>query len=79
MCFSSEFSTNLWLRYVLQLIHRLYRPGSPEELARIQDALQKVQRSSDGWQVADSLLESPEQHVRFFGALTFTVKLNSDG
>ena len=65
-------------RPLLQLIHRLYQPGVPEELSRIQDILQDVQRSPDGWQLADSLLERQDQHVRFFGALTFTVKLNSD-
>ncbi|KAA8911147.1 armadillo-type protein [Sphaerosporella brunnea] len=63
---------------VVSLIHRLYQPSSPEELSRIQDVLQEVQRSPSGWQLADYLLERQDQHVRFFGALTFTVKLNSD-
>lgn len=66
------------LEEVVSLIHRLYQPGPPEELSTLQDVLQQVQRSPYGWQLADSLLECKEQHVQFFGALTFTVKLNSD-
>ncbi|CCX34609.1 armadillo-type protein [Pyronema domesticum] len=63
---------------VVGLIHRLYQPGKPEELSRIQDILQETQRSAGGWQLADSLLERSESLIRFFGALTFTIKLNSD-
>jgi hypothetical protein len=40
--------------------------------------LQRLQRSPEGWQLADALLSSEEERVRFFGALTFTVKLNAD-
>lgn len=63
---------------VEQLIRRLYLPGSPAEIARIQETLQTLQKSSDGWQLADALLGSNDEKVRFFGALTFTVKLNAD-
>lgn len=48
------------------------------EITRIQDALQKLQRSPDGWRLADALLGSEDDKVRFFGALTFTIKLNAD-
>ena len=44
----------------------------------MQDILQRVQRSADGWKLADALLGNPDPQVQFFGALTFTVKLNSD-
>ncbi len=64
---------------VEQLIRQLYQPNSPSVLKQINEQLQKVQLSQDGWQLADKLLESDDQHVRFFGALTFTVKLNNDG
>jgi len=59
-----------------ELIRGLYRPGA--DVSRIQAILQKYQRSQEGWQLADQLLRSPDPHVRFFGALTFTVKINND-
>ncbi|KXL48441.1 hypothetical protein M433DRAFT_63187 [Acidomyces richmondensis BFW] len=64
---------------VEQLVKRLYQPGSPRLITEINDQLQRVQLSSHGWQVADALLGSDDSNVRFFGALTFTVKLNNDG
>ncbi|KAI9677472.1 MAG: hypothetical protein M1817_006426 [Caeruleum heppii] len=60
------------------LVGRLYSPLSPSQVAQDQETLQWLQRSPDGWQLADALLQSPDDKVRFFGALTFTVKLNSD-
>ncbi|KAL8782535.1 MAG: hypothetical protein Q9213_005300 [Squamulea squamosa] len=61
------------------LIEELYQPGtSPEQVFQIQDSLQKLQRSDQGWQMADALLGSQDENVRFFGASTFTIKLNSD-
>ena len=61
-----------------QLVHRLYQPGLPQEITKIQDTLQKLQRSQQGWQFADALLRSQDEKVRFFGALTFTIKINQD-
>ncbi|PUU80518.1 hypothetical protein B9Z19DRAFT_720678 [Tuber borchii] len=66
------------LEEVITLVKRLYQPGSPQLLSQIQETLQAVQRSQDGWKLADSLLAIDDQYVQFFGALTFTVKLNSD-
>ncbi|KAI9746575.1 MAG: hypothetical protein M1818_000288 [Claussenomyces sp. TS43310] len=63
---------------VEKLIQDLYRPGSSQEIAKIQETLQQLQRSPRGWQLANSLLESHDETVKFFGALTFTVKLNLD-
>ncbi|KAJ5043171.1 uncharacterized protein L3040_004552 [Drepanopeziza brunnea f. sp. 'multigermtubi'] len=60
------------------LITQLYRPGAPEKIAQIQETLQRLQRSPDGWQLATSLSEHQDEQVRFFAALTFTVKLNTD-
>lgn len=64
---------------VAQLVKRLYQPGNPEVISHIQNQLQTLQRSNDGWQLADALLGYEDINVRFFGALTFTVKLNNDG
>jgi hypothetical protein len=61
-----------------QLIQELYRPGSPQQISRIQETLHALQKSADGWQLASNLLESSDENVKFFGALTFIVKLNSD-
>ncbi|QIW99838.1 hypothetical protein AMS68_005356 [Peltaster fructicola] len=59
---------------VESLIKRLYTPG--EQHVVIQQQLQDLQKSPDGWQLGDALLSSTDVNVRFFGALTFTVKLN---
>ena len=64
---------------VAQLVKRLYQPGNPQIITSIQDQLQTLQRSNDGWQLADALLGYEDVNIRFFGALTFTVKLNNDG
>jgi hypothetical protein len=64
---------------VADLVRRLYQPGNAALIIKIQDQLQQLQRSSEGWQLADALLADPDDKVRFFGALTFTVKLNNDG
>lgn len=63
---------------VEQLVERLYAPNPPHVIARIQEILQQVQRSSEGWQLASALLERPSVSVRFFGALTIIVKLNTE-
>ncbi|KAG4414230.1 hypothetical protein IFR04_012636 [Cadophora malorum] len=66
------------LAEVESLITQLYSPGAPEKVANIQETLQRLQRSPGGWQLATSLLGHGDEQVRFFAALTFTVKLNTD-
>lgn len=61
------------------LVKQLYQPGPPAVITAIQHRLQTLQKSPDGWQLADAFLADGDHHVRFFGALTFTVKLNNDG
>ncbi|KAI2471692.1 ARM repeat-containing protein [Annulohypoxylon bovei var. microspora] len=60
------------------LIHELYKPNSPQAISRIQETLQNLQKSARGWQLADGFLSRPNDNVKFFGALTFTVKLNTE-
>jgi len=62
---------------VVALIQEFYRPGSqaPHWIDR---QLQTLQRSSEGWQMADALLAHADPNVKFYGAQTFTVKINSD-
>lgn len=61
-----------------QLVQRFYQPGPSQDVTNIQSQLQKWQRSEAGWEVAERLLGSSDPNVRFFGALTITVKLNLD-
>lgn len=64
--------------HFFQLILALYRPAPPEVIARTQDALQRLQRSQLGWQFAHGMLERPDDQVKFFGALTIIIKLNTE-
>lgn len=66
------------LAEVENLVLELYSPGSPQRISRVQHKLQEIQRSQKGWHLASGLLGSADEKVRFFGALTFTVKLNQD-
>ncbi|KAI1757444.1 armadillo-type protein [Xylaria castorea] len=63
---------------VEHLINELYKPNPPETISQIQEALQRLQRSPQGWQLAQSLLARPGDNIRFFGALTIIVKLNTE-
>lgn len=62
----------------LQLITALYAPGAGEDVARIQDVLHRLQRSANGWLLAQELLSRPDEKVKFFGVLTVIVKLNTE-
>ena len=64
---------------VEQLVQRLYKPGPATLVSQINDQLLQVQLSQDGWKLADELMASNDANVRFFAALTFTIKLNNDG
>ncbi|KAG0648341.1 Karyopherin [Hyphodiscus hymeniophilus] len=66
------------LEEVEALVIQLYLPGAPDKVVKTQETLQKLQRSPQGWQLANSLLENKVESVRFFGALTYIVKLNTD-
>ncbi|KAL6712789.1 member of the karyopherin-beta [Lecanora helva] len=63
---------------VEQLVKTLYHPGLPEVITDTEKNLRGLQRSPNGWQIADALLQSEDANVRFFGALTFTIKANQD-
>ena len=59
-----------------RLINVLYTPNT--NISQVQALLTKYQRSHQGWHFADQLLKSQDDKVRFFGALTFTIKINTD-
>lgn len=61
-----------------QLVQQLYLAGSPQNVSRLENVLQRMQRSPQGWQLAEALLQSGDSQVRFFGALTFMIKIKLD-
>ena len=63
----------------LQLVKLFYTPGNPEVIHHAEQQLQTLQHSPEGWQMAERLLESDDSNVKFFGALTYTVKINTVG
>lgn len=61
-----------------RLVKSLYEPGQGKKITQTEATLRVLQRSPQGWEIADALLKSDDEQVRFFGALTLTVKLNAD-
>ncbi|KAI4654642.1 uncharacterized protein J4E79_008516 [Alternaria viburni] len=61
-----------------RLVKSIYEPGQAKKIAETEATLRVLQRSPQGWEIADALLKSDNEQVRFFGALTLTVKLNAD-
>jgi len=62
----------------IALINALNDPRQVVNATSLSNQLQDLQLSSDGWTVADNLLNSTEPTLQFFGALTFQIKLNRD-
>ena len=63
------------LAEVERLIDTLYNAHTtPRDVQRINKTLQKLQKSPEGWQLANSLCSSSSEHVQFFAALTFMVR-----
>ncbi|RMJ21414.1 hypothetical protein PHISP_07717 [Aspergillus sp. HF37] len=63
------------------LVSQLYDPanaGNPTKINFIQEHLQALQKGPHAWLIANDLLGSDNAGLRFFGALTFTVKINHD-
>ncbi|KAL2813274.1 armadillo-type protein [Aspergillus granulosus] len=63
------------------LVLQLYDPantGNPAKIKVIQEHLQTLQKGPHAWVIANSLLADESTDLRFFGALTFTVKVNHD-
>ncbi|KAI3336562.1 armadillo-type protein [Xylariaceae sp. AK1471] len=63
---------------VEHLINELYKPNPAETISYIQEVLQRLQKSPQGWQLAQGLLAQPGDNIKFFGALTIIVKLNTE-
>jgi len=66
------------IQEVESLVTALYQPGiPPAQLVAIQKQLHDLQLSESGWDIGNAMLASPDPNVRFFGALTFTIKFNA--
>jgi hypothetical protein len=64
-----------------QLIKRLHDTShapSPGDIQEIQGRIQNLQRESSGWSVGLDLLANEQPLIRFYGALTLTIKINAD-
>ncbi|OAA58396.1 importin [Niveomyces insectorum RCEF 264] len=72
------------LAEVLSLILALYDPQTAHTtIATIQETLQRLQKAPEGWRLAQTFLDRPVQttaddQIKFFGALTIIVKLNTE-
>ncbi|RLM00914.1 hypothetical protein CFD26_108468 [Aspergillus turcosus] len=64
-----------------ELVSQLYSPENarnPAQIKFIQERLQSLQKGPEAWLIANDLLSASSTDMRFFGALTFTVKINLD-
>jgi hypothetical protein len=52
--------------------------GSPAQIHEIQKQLQTLQRETSAWQTALDFLQNTDAIIRFYGALTLTIKINAD-
>ncbi|KAL3431876.1 armadillo-type protein [Aspergillus tetrazonus] len=82
---SMDHSDQAWAidgaKKVTQLVLELYDPantGNPAKINEIQELLQNLQKGPHAWVIANCLLTEQSPDLRFFGALTFTVKINHD-
>ncbi|KMP03273.1 KapN [Coccidioides immitis RMSCC 2394] len=66
------------IREATELAQVLSAPGNASFVQTAQARLQTLQKSAAGWAIADSLLGSEDANVRFYGALTLTMKIHQD-
>lgn len=60
-----------------QVVESLYSVNDPQYIYTTQSKLQSIQRSDQGWEMANLLLKSKNPTCQFFGSLTFRVRINS--
>lgn len=78
MAEASQQSFPLNMEELERLVKKMHAPGNPKEISEASATLQVLQRSPQGWEMGDALLSSDDENSRFFGALTFTIKINAD-
>ncbi|KAI9706826.1 MAG: hypothetical protein M1820_004797 [Bogoriella megaspora] len=59
-----------------ETIARISASSNNEEITQLDSRIQALQKSDKGWELADGLLASANTSVQFYGALTYTVKIN---
>jgi hypothetical protein len=62
---------------IKQLNNQSNRP-SPDQIREIERRIQHLQREFSGWRLGVDLLGNEDPLVRFYGALTLTIKINAD-
>ncbi|KAK6197092.1 member of the karyopherin-beta family [Scheffersomyces amazonensis] len=65
------------IELVVQSIESVYSTNDTDKIRQLQDYLQTIQKSESGYQLAQLLVKNPSKYCRYFGALTFTVFLNT--
>ena len=75
---SLQLPLQMSLNEVESLIRQLYCPTDASLVLGVERQLQSLQKSQQGWQLADALMHSKDEQIKFFGALTFTIKINTD-
>ncbi|WEW56446.1 hypothetical protein PRK78_001889 [Emydomyces testavorans] len=70
--------TQQFIQEATELARALSMPGNASFVQSAQARLQTLQKSAAGWAIADSLLGSEDANVRFYGALTLTMKIHQD-
>ena len=74
----SQVSSQSDVVEIERLILTLYQTIDSDERSRVDKQLIELQRSPQGFQIADKLLQSTSDEVRFYGARTFIVKIHKD-
>lgn len=68
----------------LSLVHTIINPENTGQVHEASNALQRIQLSEAGWQVGEALLNNDDvdgnvnTNLKFYGALTFQIKLNKE-
>ncbi|KAI1971259.1 member of the karyopherin-beta [Ophidiomyces ophidiicola] len=70
--------THKLIQEATELALILSRPGNAGQAQKAQALLQDLQKSPAGWVIADGLLGNDEADIRFYGALTLTMKIHQD-
>ncbi|KAK6461056.1 member of the karyopherin-beta family [Scheffersomyces coipomensis] len=69
---------NDWnIETVVSSIELVYSTNDTDKIKQVQEYLQSIQKSSTGYQLGQVLIKQPSKYCRYFGALTFTVFLNT--
>jgi hypothetical protein len=71
-------NTGANMQRAIELARILNRPQNAQDIHSVSQELQRIQLSGDGWQVAEALLNDREANIRFYGALTYQIKLNKE-